>query len=303
MNPNFKLHSVITFLLLFNVSSLFATEKKPTIHWLNPGWPPMWINSGVYKGQGLFDITNKQVEELFPEYNFSVIENVVYQRMASMFHNTDETYCNAATVPGALPDLDKVAIFSDEVSIFPAISLIVKKDNKKVIDLFQKKGSNLSLVDLVTNHKDLKMSCDSGWAGLIPEDIRKEKHVFVASGGADSHLKMLFTGRVEYTLEYSLTTAYFLKIENSNDEFESFPIKEVKHPLSFGISCNKTKLAKEFLDKYNEKLPDIRLTDVFMNALMSWQHPKGKEEFKKLYLQRYSDKKKYPIGSKDGTEN
>ena len=81
---------------------------------------------------------------------------------------------------------------------------------------------------------------------------------------AESLVKMVSAGRIDYTIEYPIVAAYYAEKESNNPgSISSIPIAEMEPIAYVYLNCTKNEWGKEVVQRWNEVLNRIKPTQEY----------------------------------------
>ena len=252
---------------------LFSTtilgSDKSEIVWLELFLPPVWIESGEYKDQGIGDEQTKIFERRLFGYRFAEI-SVPWTRFQHYIKLKNKLYCNAAyiNIDVSHPDL----YYSIPTHFTTPKTLIIKKGNKK----FPPNASIINL-DKLLQDQSLKFAffVDRPYGvkleAIISRYNGQRNFVNIYSPTSDV-VAMLQKGRVDYLIEYPDNFEYYLRSHHiPTDQFSRYIIEEEGDQ---GVLCAvvavKNEHGKAFIKEMNTIVNKVRGTDAFIETYMRW---------------------------------
>ncbi len=197
MRLNKKLSVVCWLLVLIVLSPSFLYAKDQVI-WRVTDWPPIYILDGPHKGKGIADTIISTLISKLPEYEHSLLE-MNSKRVREMIKN-GERVCNVTALPRDFYLTSKLNIITFNQRIFI-------RDNKAGL-LNQQETISLSEI---MSKKELTAGVSMGrYPKILNNTISKylnDSHI-IDTPEYEGLLKMLFTGRVDYIIEYPMVMKY-----------------------------------------------------------------------------------------------
>ena len=202
--------SFLTSVFIFFTVSTFAKDgyfhQKNTIVWTEWSNPPIFINKGKYKGEG--------VSDKIQEFIYNKLKNVKHleidaniPRIIELAKKGTHT-CNSSWID--TPVWRKVFYFSKPYMIVPTNGVIIKKSKRHLLG----SSADTSLDKMIKNSK-----LSLGVARLYGEGIdeillkynyKRNPKVSVVSLSINAHY-MLMNDRVDYILGYPFEVEYYKK--------------------------------------------------------------------------------------------
>lgn len=249
-----KYLGVMICLFFFHSTYSFAEDS---VRWMSLNWPPWMIIEGKDQGTGRFDYLQKIVIENLPKYRHQK-EVMNWSR----FWNEVEEGKNVCYVFGLKTGKrDDLVYFSAPISMVLPNAIVMRKEDAVKLG----NPNSYSLVQLL---KDKKMRGVVEKTRSFTEDldILLKEHEPGSNlqrivGEPASLVKMVISGRADYTLEYPIVAAYEGKKEIGNsDAITTIPIAEVA-PFSYVyLACTKNEWGKKVVDRWNTALHRLKPT-------------------------------------------
>lgn len=267
-------------LLLLLIILPFNVSAKDTIQWRVFDWPPGYITEGPYKNQGTFDSIIRYLEGRMPEYHHSRI-NMTYKRLIAEIKKGTNVCCVAMT------PRDYAYMSVTDVIELPH-RIFIRKDKLHYIENMR----SVSLDELL-NNKRLKAGVNSGryskTLNAIFDKHEGQENLFDVPNYI-STIKMLFTGRVDYMVEYSSIIKYYEKEMNQENIVTAIVIKEIENESHIvgTVACPKNEWGKTVIDRVNQVLLKGRTTPEYMEGLLRWYEGSDRETIKAIYKKNFS---------------
>ena len=104
-----------------------------------------------------------------------------------------------------------------------------------------------------------------------------------------SLIKMLFSGRVDYVIEYPSIMAFFEKNLSSSGMVTGLNIKETENIpyVLVRVGCPKTDWGRKVIDKVNKILLRDRKKEEYLEPLLRWYGEEDQKKLKELYNQLF----------------
>ena len=237
-------------------TQVYAEE---TLTWQVLHWPPWMMLEGEDKGKGRFDYILREAHENLPQYNH-VIENMNWAR----FWHEVEIKNNICTVfafkSGKRED---IVYFSEPHTFVLPNAIIMKKAN------IEKLGdpSTYSIVKLLQD-KRFKGYAEKNrsFSGTLDNVLKKNEsgsNLKRVAESSESLIKMVSTGRIDYTIEYPIVAAYYDQKYDNPGSISSIPITEMTPFAYVYLACTKNEWGKKVVERWNAVLRRIKPTQEY----------------------------------------
>lgn len=257
--------SIFVVLLVVFCSPAIAKEK---MIWLQQDAVPYFITSGKYKGQGLFELVQKIIQQKMPEYEHEGA-TLPQKRLFREF-KTNKKVCAVAVV--RTPEREKYMYFTVPTFFLVPHRITILKENWKLFN----KRKEVSLDKLLEDTSlTLGITAGRSYGNVIDPILIKYKgqqNILMRHGSLYEDLfRMLLLGRVSYIIGYPTEMIYYTKKFKVGDKVMNLAIGENEDYI-FGVAgLPKNKWGKETAEKINAIILKERETSVYRNAMESWQ--------------------------------
>ena len=258
---------ILSFLML--PSPLMA--QKDTITWRVTPWPPIYILEGPYKGQGVGDELIKFYSEQMPEYQ----HKTVIMNIKRFYHEAKKgsKVCNIAGFP-----IDGVQASLPNCIVVPH-QVVIRKDKAHLLA-----SKQIVSLDKLLSDKHLSAGVTFGRYGKVLNQIidkhKGEEGIF-STTNYENILKMLFAGRIDYTIEYPPVIRYYERLEKKEDIVLNVPIKENSELQPYLIAYvigPKNEWGNRIMAKVNRIILDQRNTERYRELLLRWYDEKTRRQ-------------------------
>ncbi len=268
-----KFSKIIIFLVLFICVSIFAFDTiirdqdwqdSNTIIWTRWSNPPIFIESGPYKGMGVADLTQKHLFKLLPNYNHKVLSTNI-PRVIALAKEKAHT-CNVSWLD--TPEWRKDFYFSKPFQIVPTNGIIIRDINRDAI------GREVPVsFDELLGAKKLRLGVARFYGEGLDDILEKYNYknnpkVSVASKSINPHL-MLMSGRVDYILGYPMEVIFYQKTIPGYDGV-AIPTKENTNYVEVVMGCSKTPWGKKVIDEINKILEQSEVVELYQKYMNDW---------------------------------
>lgn len=232
------------------------THAKEPLTWMVLNWPPWMILEGADKGTGRFDHILQKAYESLPQYNH-VTEKMNWAR----FWHEVETGTNTCYLFGLKnAHREEIAYFSNPHTFVLPNAVVMKKTT------IEKLGNPGSFsIETLLKDKRFKGYAEKNRSFTKTIDNILKKHESSSSltrvtESGESLIKMVMTGRIDYTIEYPIVAAYYEQKNGNPGIISSIPISEMD-PFSYVYTaCTRNAWGKKVIERWNDVLHRIKPT-------------------------------------------
>lgn len=263
-----------TFFILY--TSLNAQDQ---IIWRVSDWPPAYIFDGPYKGQGMGDGVISYLKDRLPEYEHSTMK--MNSKRLKEEIKAGKNVCSATA-------LRRGYYLNSEVDMLVLPQRIyIRRD--KIGGMDQK--SSISL-DEILNDTSLKAGVSHGrylkkLNAIVANHLNKKNITNIPNYA--SLIRMLFSGRVDYIIEYPSVIKYFETNYYQTGVITGLYIKEIEN-ISYIkglVGCPKTEWGRTVINKVNQILLRDRKREEYLEPLLRWYDEEDQKKLKEFYNQLF----------------
>ncbi len=184
--------------------------------------------------------------------------------------NNSEALCFPCMIHRAQPT--KTAVFSTPTHWYRPQGVITRKALANHFS--QQFGSPLVLANLLQN-QTFKLGLAAGrrygeLEGLL-EPYRKKGLVRSGDDGPIALLKMIQSGRIDFTLDYDIILTYLNKTAPEQAKGLVYvPIAELSHPIAGAVGCSNSDWGRQQIKLINAVLPAVQADPDFVQSLELW---------------------------------
>ncbi len=263
-------------LTCLSISPLIA-QDKPTINWSNFNISPGGILNGEFKGLGVGDLFYQTYKAALPEYEHSLN----YANPARMRRIIKETKNSCIVYIFHLPEYSKYRYWGPINYIAPPNRIIT---TPKIAPKLAHK--NLSLAEIL-KMDSMRLGAMGGRMYRVQDVLETHKdnpNLLRFSTPSKNIYQMLLAGRIEYTLGDWTELTFMEKTLGVENQFVTFPMKELTGYTPNFVSCTKNPWGKEVVDKLHKRFnnPDI-IEDKILPSILNWVRSPDKEAYAKEY--------------------
>jgi uncharacterized protein (TIGR02285 family) len=251
----------------------FLTEAKDVIYWQRINWPPFQILRGEDAGRGRADIIEKILQNRLPQYEHRNVEmnwSRYWKEVRAGKHILN-------TLAIKTDERSRYAVFSDVATFSLPHRIIMKKStlaelgNPEAVLLseFLRDQRVRGIIEQARSYspgldKILKSSERSGNFSRGPLEIA-------------SILRMILSGRVDYTIEYPFVVDYVMKKHHTQDMglIGGIKIQELPPYVIAHVAAPKNQWGIKVIHEINHVIGSVKSTDDYMEAHVMWHSDAG----------------------------
>ena len=272
-----------------SVESLKKSTSKPEILWLIEDNIENFnanINTGINKEK--INSTSTYTEKLILSQlkGFNIEFQTVPAKRANYVIKNNNNVCVTSRIKNS--KREQYSIFSTPQNLYLTYKLYRLANSTEPIpaEVFNNKGEIISLSALFSAQPNKLLTIADGisYGKFFDNEINKlrSKNVYSRSGvkRAEAISKMLTKKRIDYILYFPTV---FNLIMNKETAIESYSIANAQPYILGHISCSKSKLGQQVIDKINIILHNAYQTEEFYQAHYQWIHPQDKKLLDQYY--------------------
>lgn len=273
-----KLFMTAFSLLLLFPSLMIAAD---TIEWIIVDYPPIYINDGPEKGDGILNkITELAIKNL-PEYEHKISVANINRTMVDF--EQGKCVCTMGMIK--TDEREKAAYFSTVPSTLLSKNKIIirKEDRKRFGDsdtvslekLIQDKSLRLGLTSKISHGKE---------ADAIISKYKSQANIFYREGKnvLEGLLQMLLLKRIDYLITLPWMAEYQLK-PGEREQLSFLAIKECPEIIMYYSLCAKTEWGQNVIKKIDAFLLKERPTPLYRSYMERWMPEGTLEDFRLMY--------------------
>jgi uncharacterized protein (TIGR02285 family) len=262
----------------FGQAEMSPPERGKVI-WVVPDWPNSSVDNQPNTKANVFIRLLEQLQEAVPQYDHHVIRGTADKVMR--LWGEGKNIC-------ALPvfktkDREELAVFTAFL-VVPPYRLIIKTSQVAAI---LAKQDVVSLQNLMAS-KNIKgalivnRSYGETLDRLLNESPQENRNWSLVEPveGWETVLKMVQTGRFDYTLEMAEFVRFFNKKNPSGNALVALPVKEFNIAQVAYVACNKNKWGSEIVKLIDKKMQSIAAQKDYMKNLETLFQDDGTKDFK-----------------------
>lgn len=251
------------------------------VTWLKTDWPPHQITSGVYQGQGTFDLLQKQIVAQLPQITHHT-RIVNLQRVEQAFLQPGKIFCSFGSIftekraatrwysksVAVLPGLAVHFRSAAEVADHPAIQANHSVDVRQLA-----MDSTLTGAYQPNRFYPASVLDATTYATFIPHEFTSEVNAAA----------LLLSKRVDYVIEYPERMAFYLQQNNPGKSILSLAVADASPYVESFITCNKSPEAQQVIRQINQALAVVWQTAEYRQAMFSWISEAQKASLKQAF--------------------
>ncbi|MBO6824864.1 MAG: TIGR02285 family protein [Sneathiella sp.] len=259
--------------ILFTVNNAAADAQK-TVYWGQVHYPPIFIQNGPDKNQGMIDIVVNALRERLPDYNHQTLPLSLSRLMTEMKSGTQ--ICFAGLFKTA--EREKFIAFSEQFSTgAPALLITAEAVDEQIPQYLDEKGYVDLRKLLAEGMITLDISAGRSFGEYVDGLIKLDEATFhpsvrVNSGmnDAEKTIKLIGLGRVEATLTHGLETYYQAVQQGVTDQISMYRIQGNLKRASLYVGCSKGEWAGDFMPNLNLAIAEIVRLGIPTTARNRW---------------------------------
>ena len=262
---------VLALVALLLSSHSIASTAKPLLNWATSTAPPFHIVGGAFDQHGLCDQLLTSIKKQLPDFSHQTF--VMPQARIHQALNNKEPLCFPCMIHRVQPT--KTAVFSTPTHWYRPQGVITRKALAN--HFIQQFGSPLVLARLL-EARIFKMGLAAGrkYGELEPLLEPYRKTVLARSGDESSValLKMIQSGRIDFTLDYDIILTYLNKTAPEQAKGLVYvPMAELPLPIAGAVGCSNSDWGRQQVELINTVLPKVKADPSFKKSLELWFDP------------------------------
>lgn len=247
---------------------LIATAVQPKLNWAISAAPPFHIVGGPLDQQGLCDQLVASIQTQLAELSHQKLQ--MPQPRIHQALNNKEDLCFPCMIHRAEPT--KTAVYSQPTHWYRPQGVITRQ--ALASHLTQQFGSPIRLEQLLAS-KTYKLGLAAGRKyGVIEpllEPYRKSEWIRSGDDSPVALLKMIQSGRIDFTLDYDIVLTYINKTAQEQARGLVFvPVIELSQPIAGAVGCSNSSWGQQQIKRINSVLPKVQADPAFRRSLELW---------------------------------
>ncbi|MBY0420648.1 MAG: hypothetical protein K2W88_21555 [Pararheinheimera sp.] len=259
---------VLALVALLLSSHSIASSAKPLLNWATNTAPPFHIAGGTFEQQGICDQLLISIKKQLPGLSHQTF--VMPQPRIHQALNNREPLCFPCMIHRAQPT--KTAIFSNPTHWYRPQGVITRKALANHFS--QQFGSPLVLARLLeasTFKLGLAAGRKYGELESLLEPYRKNGLIRSGDDGPVALLKMIQSGRIDFTLDYDIILTYLNKTDPEHAEGLVYvPLAELPQPIAGAVGCSNSDWGRQQIELINTVVPAVKDDPAFVQSLELW---------------------------------
>lgn len=262
---------VLALVALLLSSDGIANSAKPLLSWATNTAPPFHIVGGPFDQQGICDQLLNSIQKQLPEAEHQIL--LMPQPRIHQALNNKEPLCFPCMIHRVQPT--KTAVFSTPTHWYRPQGVITRKALAN--HFIQQFGSPLVLARLL-EARTFKMGLAAGRKyGELEPLLEPYRKTALARSGDESSvalLKMIQSGRIDFTLDYDIILTYLNKTAPEQAKGLVYvPMAELPLPIAGAVGCSNSDWGRQQVELINTVLPKVKADPSFKKSLELWFDP------------------------------
>lgn len=259
---------VVIALVLLLLSSHSLADNKPLLQWAANTAPPFHVIGGPYHKQGLCDQLINSIKKQLPLLDHQILP--MPQPRIHQSLNQDQPLCFPCMIHRPQPTT--TAVFSQPTHWYRPQGVITRQALARHFS--QEFGTPIVLAQLL-QAETFKLGLAAGrkYGDLEPllEPYRQKELVRSGDDGSVALLKMIQSGRIDFTLDYDIILTYLKKTAPEQAKGLVYvPIVELPKPIAGAVGCSNSDWGKQQIERINAVLPQVQADPEFKQSLALW---------------------------------
>lgn len=257
-------------LLLFALltHSVTANTAKTTLNWAINTAPPFHVVGGPFDQQGLCDQLLNSIQQQLPDTEHQIA--LMPQPRIHQAMNQKQQLCFPCMIHRSKPTA--TAVFSQPTHWYRPAGLITRQALAQ--HLTGQFGRPLQLEALLkTQSYKLGLAAGRKYGELEPllEPYRHDSLIRSGDDGPVALLKMIQSGRIDFTLDYDIILTYLNKTEpNQAKGLVYVPLIELQEPIAGAVGCSNSDWGRQHIELINSVIPKVQADPNFRGSLELW---------------------------------
>lgn len=256
--------------LLGLVSASAMAEEHIT--WLHPEFPPSYIESGEFSGQGYLDQQLAVLQARLPGFTHSTVT----APLARIWHELPRTDGICFLGGSITPERLKLANFSKRGIYTPIIQLAVRAEEAERFYPYLNAAGEVVL-ETLKSAPDLEgaYTDTASYGPQIDDFIHARDHAVALNKVVEIHhpFTLLQKGRTDFIFIWPEQLTYFKRSAHSDFATTSFRIAGSADAQPYNVACSKGPLGQRAIKRIDSLLADPAAWHDFVAPLKSWFPP------------------------------
>ncbi|WP_413560396.1 TIGR02285 family protein [Bdellovibrio sp. HCB209] len=273
-----KVKSISLIIAMLSGQIALATESDKAITWMQWDDPPIFIMEGPFKGQGLLDRVQEEMEIHLPNYKHTKSEATVL-RVLQEAEKKSPT-CNAGWLE--TPEWKDAFHFSKTAFVIPANGILLKESKLKEITSLKP----YSLQKILDGKPKWKLGVGRLYgegidAVLFKNNYQKNEKVITVPTSLRIH-QMLQSDRIQYTLGYPFEATYYNELLKTKDKVVYVDLTDNKDFVTVHVACSKSPWGKKVIEDVNKVLDDANVRKRIDQGVDRWLMKSDRDRLLKI---------------------
>lgn len=259
---------VLALVVLLLSSLSIASSAKPLLNWATNTAPPFHIAGGTFEQQGICDQLLISIKKQLPGLSHQTF--VMPQPRIHQALNNREPLCFPCMIHRAQPT--KTAIFSNPTHWYRPQGVITRK---ALANHFNQQFGNPLVLARLLEASTFKLGLAAGRKYGELESLlgpyRKNGLIRSGDDGPVALLKMIQSGRIDFTLDYDIILTYLIKTAPEHAEGLVYvPLAELPQPIAGAVGCSNSDWGRQQIELINTVVPAVKSDPAFVQSLELW---------------------------------
>ena len=239
------------------------------ITWLHPEFPPSYIGSGEFAGQGYLDLQLTALQLQLPGF----AHNVTTAPLARIWHEIPHT--DGVCFLGASPTEErlKVALFSERGILTPIIQLAMREEGSERIRPYLNAEGEVDLEKLKAAPDLTGAYTDTATYGQIIDDfLHSDDHKVPLNRVVEMRhpLTLLEKARTDFIFVWPEQLTYFKRSTHSDFATVSYKVAGTTAAQPYYIACSRGPQGRKAIARINAVLAEPDTWHAFVAPLKIW---------------------------------
>lgn len=265
---------ILITVVALTLMSFTDLAAKEILTWQVIHWPPFQMLEGADKGRGRYDALLALFIANLPQYEHRTVE-MNWARVWSEIKE-GKNICNMFAIK--TEERSTYAVFSKPLSVGLPLRIIMRKSSIETLGDHQP----ISIVDLLKDNrfKGVFVARRSYYPVIdqILEQYGSLPTVNRLAIPDENAIRMILSGRMDYTLEYPYVANYMAsKLKSGFDaEIGSIPVKELLDYGKSSLACPNNEWGQKVIKDFDEMLDRVKYKPEYLK-IMQMYHSEQKE--------------------------
>lgn len=259
---------VLVLVALALSSSGLASTAKPLLNWAINTAPPFHIVGGPFDQQGFCDQLLSSIQKQLPDTKHQVL--LMPQTRIHQALNKKEKLCFPCMIHRSQPT--QTAVFSNPTHWYRPQGVLTRE--ALAHHFSQQFGSPLTLKKLLEGQTfKLGLAAGRRYGELesLLEPYRKNGLIRSGDDSPVALLKMIQSGRIDFTLDYDIILTYLNKtMPEQAKGLVYVPITELPVPIAGAVGCSNSDWGQQQIELINAVIPKVQADPAFRQSLELW---------------------------------